>query len=172
MGQGSGVKKIINLPLSKTMLSDKSKEEIKRVLNKYPNKRSAAMDALRIAQKEAGYLTGDVMREVADILGMPAAQVNEVAAFYTMYDKKPVGRYHIQVCTNVSCSLLGAEHVVEFLSRKLGIKKGETTPDKKVTLSIVECLGSCGTAPMMQINDDYYENLTEEKIAEILKGLK
>ena len=172
MGQGSGVKKIINLPLSKTMLSDKSKEEIKRVLNKYPNKRSAAMDALRIAQKEAGYLTGDVMREVADILGMPAAQVNEVAAFYTMYDKKPVGRYHIHVCTNVSCSLLGAEHVVEFLSRKLGIKKGETTPDKKVTLSIVECLGSCGTAPMMQINDDYYENLTEEKIAEILKGLK
>ena len=89
-----------------------------------------------------------------------------------MYNKKPVGKYHIQVCTNVSCSLLGAEHIVEFLSKKLGIKKGETMPDKKFTLSEVECLGSCGTAPMMQINHDYYENLNEEKIEEILKGLK
>lgn len=151
------------------MLSDKSIENIKKSLAKYPNKQSAAMDALRIVQEDTGYLTEDGILEVSKILEMNPAELNEVATFYTMYNKKPVGRHHIQVCTNVPCSLLGSEHIVEFLSRRLGIKKGETTSDKKFTLSEVECLGSCGTAPMMQINDDYYENLTDEKIEEILK---
>ena len=154
------------------MLSDKSKEQIKSAVAKYPNKKSASMDALTIAQEECGHLTQDVLLEIASLLEMPPVQLNQVAAFYTMYNKKPVGRHHIQVCTNVSCSLLGSEHIVEFLSKKLGIKKSETTSDKKFTLSEVECLGSCGTAPMMQINDDYYENLTEAKIEEILKNLK
>lgn len=154
------------------MLSIIAIENIKKTLDKYPNKRSASMDALRIAQKDCGYLTEDVLKQVALILNIPKIQLNEVAAFYTMYNKKPVGKYHIQVCTNVSCSLLGAEHIVEFLSKRLGIKKGETTSDKKFSLSEVECLGSCGTAPMMQINDDYYENLNESKIEDILKGLK
>lgn len=153
------------------MLSDKSIENIKKALAKYPNKMSAAMDALRVVQEEFGYLPEDAVRETARILDMPPVRLNSVAGFYTMYNKKPVGKYHIQVCTNISCSLLGAEHIVEFLSRKLGIKKGETTADKIFTLSEVECLGSCGTAPMMQINDDYYENLTEEKIEEILNKL-
>jgi len=125
-----------------------------------------------IAQQECGYLTEEALREIASILDISTVQLNEIAAFYTMYNKKPVGKYHVQVCTNVSCSLLGAEHIVEVLSKKLGTKKGETTPDNKFTLSEVECLGSCGTAPMMQINDDYYENLTDAKIEEILKGLK
>ena len=154
------------------MLSITAIENIKKTLGKYPNKRSASMDALRIAQKDCGYLTEDILKQVALILNIPKIQLNEVATFYTMYNKKPVGKYHIQVCTNVSCSLLGAEHIVEFLSKRLGIKKGETTSDKKFSLSEVECLGSCGTAPMMQINDDYYENLTEDKIEEILKELK
>lgn len=154
------------------MLSNNIIDNIKKALTKYPNKKSAAMDALRIVQEEAGYLTEDGILEVSKILDMPPAELNEVATFYTMYNKKPVGRHHIQVCTNVPCSLLGSEHIVEFLSRRLGIKKGETTSDKKFTLSEVECLGSCGTAPMMQINDDYYENLTDGKIEEILKGLK
>lgn len=154
------------------MLSENTIENIKKSLTKYPNKQSAAMDALRIAQEEVGYLTEDALLQVADMLDMPPPELNEVATFYTMYNKKPVGRHHIQVCTNVSCSLLGSEHIVEFLSRRLGIKKGETTLDKKFTLSEVECLGSCGTAPMMQINEDYYENLTDGKIEEILKGLK
>ncbi|MBI5894425.1 MAG: NADH-quinone oxidoreductase subunit NuoE [Deltaproteobacteria bacterium] len=154
------------------MLTDNTIENIKKALTKYPNKQSAAMDALRIVQEEAGYLTEDALLQVADMLDMPPPELNEVATFYTMYNKKPVGKHHIQVCTNVSCSLLGSEHIVEFLSRRLGIKKGETTLDKKFTLSEVECLGSCGTAPMMQINDDYYENLTDGKIEEILKGLK
>lgn len=154
------------------MLSAKAIEDIKKAITKYPVKQSAAMDALRIAQAECGSVTEGAMRQIASLLNMPPVQLNQVAAFYTMYNHKPVGKYHIQVCTNVSCSLLGAEHIVRFLSKKLGIKKGETTPDKKFTLSEVECLGSCGTAPMMQINDDYYENLTEKKIEEILEGLK
>ena len=154
------------------MLSTKAIENIQKAIAKYPRKRFASMDALRIAQEECGHLTEEILSEIASILDMSRVQLNEVAAFYTMYNKKPVGKYHIQVCTNVSCSLLGAEHIVEFLSKKLGIKKGKTTSDKKFTLSEVECLGSCGTAPMMQINDDYYENLSEAKIEEILKGLK
>ena len=154
------------------MLSNKTIENIKKTIAKYPKKRSASMDALMIAQQECGYLTEEALREIASILDISTVQLNEIAAFYTMYNKKPVGKYHVQVCTNVSCSLLGAEHIVEVLSKKLGTKKGETTPDNKFTLSEVECLGSCGTAPMMQINDDYYENLSEAKIEEILKGLK
>ena len=154
------------------MLSTKTIENIKKTIAKYPGKKFASMDALMIAQQECGYLTEEALRQIADMLDMTPVQLNEVAAFYTMYNKKPVCKYHIQVCTNVSCSLLGAEHIVEFLSKKIGIKKGETTSDKKFTLSEVECLGSCGTAPMMQINDDYYEDLTDEKIEEILKELK
>lgn len=154
------------------MLSAKAIGNIKKAIGKYPAKKFASMDALMIAQEECGYLKEDDMREIANILDMTPVQLNQVAAFYTLYNKTPVGKYHIQVCTNVSCSLLGAEHIAEFISKKLGIKKGQTTTDKRFTLSEVECLGSCGTAPMMQINDDYYENLTESKIDEILKGLK
>jgi NADH-quinone oxidoreductase subunit E len=154
------------------MLSAKAIDNIKKAIEKYPGKRFASMDALMIAQEECGFLTEELLREVASILDIEPVQLNQVAAFYTMYNKKSVGKYHIQVCTNVTCSLLGAEHIAQFLSKKLGVKKGETTPDKRFTLSEVECLGSCGTAPMMQINDDYYENLTEAKIEEILKGLK
>jgi len=139
------------------------------------------MPALFVVQREYGYVNKEGMREVATILGLRPVQVYEVATFYTMYNKKPVGKYHVQVCTNISCSLLGADHIMDFLSQRLGIRVKETTPDKMFTLSAVECLGSCGaveclgscgTAPMMQINDRYYEDLTKEKIEEILKGLK
>jgi NADH-quinone oxidoreductase E subunit len=102
---------------------------------------------------------------------LPPTEVASVASFYTMFNRQPVGENLIQVCTNISCSLLGAEHIVEYLKDKLGIDVGETTPDNKFTLAIVECLGSCGTAPMMQINDTYYESLTEEKIDQILEEL-
>jgi NADH:ubiquinone oxidoreductase subunit E len=95
-----------------------------------------------------------------------------VVSFYTMFNRKPVGKYHIQMCTNVSCQLLGAEKLSEYICRKLNISVGETTPDKKFTVTEVECLGSCGTAPMMQVNDDYYENLTEAKIDDLLRKLQ
>lgn len=154
------------------MLSEGAVREINDLTGKYANKRSAVMPALFVVQREYGYVTEEGMREVANILGLRPVQVFEVATFYTMYNKKPVGKYHIQVCTNISCSLLGADHIMDFLSQRLGVKVKETTPDKMFTLSAVECLGSCGTAPMMQINDRYYEDLTKEKIEEVLKGLK
>ena len=104
-------------------------------------------------------------------MGLPATQVSAAATFYTMLNTKPVGRHLIQVCTNISCSLLGAEHLLSYLSHKLGIDVGETTDDGRFTLLEVECLGSCGTAPMMQVDDGYYENLTEEKVDQILASL-
>lgn len=156
------------------MLSEEAKKEIEKALRKYPNKRSAVMDALRSAQKaRGGHLEKSDMDEIAVILEMQAVEVNAAAAFYTMYNiDKPVGKYHIQVCRNISCSLMGAEHIIKHMERTLNIKTGETTADKKFTLSTVECLGSCGTAPMMQINDDFHESLDEAKVEEILKGLE
>ena len=154
------------------VLSENALKRIEEVQQKYCTRRSAVLPSLYIAQEEQGYVTKEAMAEIAKVLSIPPVQVYESATFYTMYNKKPVGKHHIQVCTNLSCSLLGAEHVVKYISDKLGIKKGETTEDKMFTLSEVECLGSCGTAPMMQINDDYHEDLTEEKIDKILDGLK
>lgn len=156
------------------MFSEETIKEIEERLRNYPNKRSAVMDALRIVQKErGGHLTEADMEEIAAMLEMQPCEVNASAAFYTMYRvRRPVGKYHIQVCRNISCSLLGAEHLIKHMEDKLQIKTGDTTPDKKFTLSTVECLGSCGTAPMMQVNEDFYENLDREKIDALLKDFK
>lgn len=156
------------------MLSAEAKKELQAALGKYNNKRSAVMEALRIAQREnGGHLTKQLMDEIAVILEMRAVEVNAAAAFYTMYNiDKPVGKYHIQVCRNISCSLMGAEHIIKYIEKKLGIKTGETTNDGMFTISTVECLGSCGTAPMMQVNDEFHESLDEAKIDELLKGMK
>jgi len=153
------------------VLSENAKAEIKQVKGKYPDPRSALLPALYVAQREQGWLSPEVMRDVAEVMDLPSTEVASVASFYTMFNRQPVGENLIQVCTNISCSLLGAEHIVEYLKSKLGIDVGETTPDNKFTLVTVECLGSCGTAPMMQVNDTYYENLTEEKIDRILAEL-
>jgi NADH-quinone oxidoreductase subunit E len=150
------------------LLSENVKAEIKQFKGKYPDPRSALLTALHVAQREHGWLSPEVMCDVAEMMDLPPTEVASVASFYTMFNRQPVGENLIQVCTNISCSLLGAEHIVEYLKNKLGIDVGQTTPDNKFTLVIVECLGSCGTAPMMQINDTYYENLTEEKIDQIL----
>ena len=153
------------------MISEAGKTRIEELKGKYPDARSVLLPALDIAQREAGYLSPDVLREVASILDVPPIEARSVASFYTMYNRTPVGTYLIQVCTNLSCSLLGSEHIVERLRQKLGIDVGETTPDGRFTLMTVECLGSCGTAPMMQVNDEYHENLTEERLDQILAEL-
>ncbi len=140
-------------------------------MKKYPQARSALLPALEIAQREAGYLSPQVLREVALLMDLPPVEVASVASFYTMLYRRPVGKHVIQVCTNISCSLMGAEHIVDVLRKKLGIEVGETTPDGRFTLLTVECLGSCGTAPMMQVDDTYYENLTEERLDAILAEL-
>jgi NADH-quinone oxidoreductase subunit E len=153
------------------VLSEKAKAEIVQLKGKYPDPKSALLPALEIAQQENGWLSEEVMREVGQAMDLPPTEVASVASFYTMLYTQPVGEHVIQVCTNLSCSLLGAEHIVDYISRKLGIEVGQTTPDGKFTLLTVECLGSCGTAPMMQVNETYYENLTEEKIDRILAEL-
>jgi len=129
---------------------------------------AGVLPVLWLAQEQFGWISDEVMHYVAELLDVPFNHILGVVTFYTMYNKKPVGRYHIQVCANVSCMLRGSDNLVEHLEKKLGIKVGETTPDKMFTLDEVECLGSCGTAPMMQVNDDYYENLSAEKVDELL----
>ena len=154
------------------MFSGKSREDIEESLKKYPNKKSAVMDLLRIAQKERGHITKQDMAEISEILEINPIVVNSAATFYTMYEvDRQIGKHHIWVCRNISCSLLGADNIMAYLEKKLGVKMGETTSDGNITLDVAECLGSCGTAPMMQIDDDYHENLTEDKIDRILEGL-
>ena len=152
--------------------SPERQAELDRLLPRYPVREAALLPALRLAQQEFGYISNDVIEFVAGLLELPTARVRAVATFYTMYDMRPVGRYHVQVCQNLSCSMMGAEHIVAHLEKRLGVKAGETTADRKFTLSRVECLGACGTAPVMQINDDYYEALTPERVTEILEGLE
>jgi NADH-quinone oxidoreductase E subunit len=150
----------------------KGKEKIKEIAARYPDAQAATLPALWVAQGEAGWINPAVCNAVAELLGVTPAHVLGVATFYTMFKKEPGGRHLIQVCSTLSCSLMGAESVVDYLERKLGIRCGETTPDGRFTLMKVECLASCGSAPVMQINDDYYESLTEAKIDEILAGLE
>jgi len=151
--------------------SEETRAKHDRLLTRYPNREAAILPTLYLAQREFGHLSDEAILYVADLLGFTPARIYGVATFYTMYNKKPVGKYHLQVCRNLSCSLMGAEHLIEHVARKIGVKPGETTADGRFTLSTVECLGSCGTAPVMQVNDDYYENLTEESIDAILDGL-
>ena len=151
--------------------SDSGRKEFEALLKRYPDKEAAILPALHLAQREFGYVSDEAILRVAEILGFTPARIEGVATFYTMYNRRPVGKYHVQICRNISCSLMGAEHLIEHVSKKLGIKPGETTPDGKFTLSKVECLGSCGTAPVLQLNDDYHEDLTEEKIDALLAGL-
>jgi len=156
------------------MLSRASLEQVNREIAKYPAERkaSAVMAALRIAQEEHGWLSVPLMDYVAELLGMRPIQVYEVATFYSMYDLKPVGKHKISVCTNVSCMLCGSDTIVKHLEKRLGIKLGETTTDGRYTLKEVECLAACGGAPMFQIGKTYYENLTPQKVDEILAGLE
>ncbi len=156
------------------MLSQQAVNEINHEISKYPRdqKQAALMATLSIAQREIGYLSTEVMDWVAGFLNVPPIRVREVATFYTMYDLKPVGKHKICVCSNISCMLRGSDEVIQHIEDRLGIKVGETTPDGDITLSEVECLGACGGAPMMQIGDDYHENLTPERIDAILGQLE
>ena len=155
------------------MFTEEMIREIEGLFEMYGDKRSAVMSALFIAQRERGHITEADMRDIADLLDIQPVVVSEIGTFYTMYNvKKPVGKYHIQVCANLSCDLREAELIIAHLEKTLRIKCGETSTDKLYTLTTVECLGSCGTAPMMQVNDDYYEDLTEGKVNTILSKLK
>ena len=157
------------------LLSRESQAEIDREIAKYPpaRKSSAVMAALRIAQEQnGGWLNDDLMEAVAEYLEMPSIAVYEVATFYSMYELHPVGQHKICICTNISCMLCGSDGIVSHLENKLGIKMGETTDDGRFTLKEVECQGACIGAPMLEINKQFYEYLTPEKVDEILAGLE
>lgn len=154
------------------ILTEESIREIKEKAEKYPRKKSAILPALTVAYRQLGYVDAAIYRDISKVIGVPYVEIAEAATFYTMFPKQPRGKYLIQVCHNISCALLGADSLIGYLEEKLGIKKGETTGDNLFTLISVECLGSCSTAPMMQINHDFYENLTREKVDSILEDLK
>jgi NADH-quinone oxidoreductase E subunit len=154
------------------ILTEESIKRMREKVSQYPRRKSAILPALTIAYRQVGYLNEDIYREISQAIEVPYVEIAEAASFYTLFPKKPVGKYLIQVCHNISCALLGADSLIEYLEQKLGIKKGETTPDNLFTLISVECLGSCATAPTMQINQDYYENLTREKVDQVIEDLK
>jgi NADH-quinone oxidoreductase E subunit len=151
--------------------SDATYKKFAEVLTHYPTKQAAILPTFWLAQQEFGYLSPEVMEYIGTLLNLSPAYVAAVASFYTMFNKEPVGRFHIQVCTNLSCTLLGAERIVKCMEKKLGIGLGQTTLDQQFTLSEAECLGSCGTAPVAQINDDYHENLTPEGVVRLIDEL-
>jgi len=154
------------------MLNEAAQKRIAGLKDKFPRRRSAILPAMHVVLEEVGYNNRDIVRQVADLLELSEMEVNETLSFYTYFPREGVGKYHIQVCTNVSCMLLGAEQLLGYLEQKLKIKAGQTTPDGLFTLSVVECLGSCGTAPVMQINQEYHEKLTRAKVDQILDALK
>jgi NADH-quinone oxidoreductase E subunit len=138
---------------------------------RYPKKEAALIPVLRLVQDEAGCISPDEEEFVARTLGLKKMRVREVVTFYTMLTRRPLGKYHIQVCTNLSCSLLGSATLLDYLQKKLGIGVGETSPDRKFTLTTVECLGACDQAPCMMVNTDYHGNLDPAAIDRILNGL-
>ncbi len=152
--------------------SEKTIQKIREIVASYPRKEAAILPVLHLTQKEFGCISEEEEKRVAEILELKPIQVREVVTFYTMFNQKPIGKYHLQVCSNLSCSLMGAESLIDYLKEKLGIGLGETTPDKKFTLSSVECLGACEMAPSLMVNFDYHGNLDKEKIDKILSGLK
>lgn len=151
--------------------TDENVQRIEAEFEKYPKKLPVVMKALYVGQEQNGWVSSGVVREVAKILEISEEQVLGVATFYTMYHKKPAGKNHLMVCTNVSCMLRGAYEIFEAIKDKLGIENGETTEDGLFSLEEAECMGSCGTAPMMAVNDEFIENLTKEKALEIIEEL-
>lgn len=148
--------------------------EFEKLRERFPTgfESSLVLPCVRRIQEDRGYVADSDIEELAVYLGVPQIQIEEVLSFYTQFRRKPIGRWHLQMCRNVSCSMRGAERLLGYVEKKLDLRPGEMTPDGRFTLSTAECLGSCGTAPMMMVNDDYHENLTDAKIDELLEGLK
>jgi NADH-quinone oxidoreductase subunit E len=153
-------------------LSDAAEARIQELVTKYPDSKSAVMPALYMAQEELGWLTDDAYRWVSSRLDLAIAHVVQVATFYTMYYKKPVGKYHVQVCRTLSCMVCGARNLTAHLQKRLGLKAGEISEDGMWSYEEVECLGSCGSAPMLEINDIYFENLTAELLDQLMDRIE
>jgi NADH-quinone oxidoreductase subunit E len=153
------------------MLSERSLKKIEELKTHYPSPRPVVLEALWMWQDEHGWVSQEGIKTVGELLEIPAHEVLGILSFYTMFNRRPVGRHKIEVCTNVSCMLRDSERVLRQIKNRLDIEVGQTTPDGRFTLVEAECLGSCGTAPMMQIGDEYYENLDEAAVNRILSEL-
>lgn len=138
----------------------------------FPQRRSGLLPALHVIQQSRGHIDRQAMVDVAEVFELHPMEVEEVVSFYTMFNQQPLGTYHLQVCRSISCFTMGCNTVLQYLQRRLGIEPGQTTPDGRFTLSTVECLGSCGTAPVMQVNDDYHEDLTEQRLEQLISELQ
>ena len=153
-------------------LSNEGTEFVKKELARYESRRSAILPCLYKAQEEnGGHITPEVISHLAHLMDIPDTQIHEVFMFYTMYNKKPVGKFHVQVCCNISCAMNGGRELVQHLTKEFKVGDGQVTPDGNFSFSRVECLGACGGAPMMQVNEDYHENLTPEKAVRVLKNM-
>ncbi|HVT45017.1 MAG TPA: NAD(P)H-dependent oxidoreductase subunit E [Thermoanaerobaculia bacterium] len=159
-------------PAKKVEFSLEAKRRFDDLLPRYPTRMAVLLPTLHLAQEEWGWISPEVVVYVADLLELSPATVFGVVSFYNMYNQRPVGKYHLQVCTNLSCMLGGAYDIYDRLQEKLGIAPGETTADGRFTLVEVECLGSCDTAPVVQVNNDYHEGLTMETTERLVDGLK
>lgn len=153
------------------MISEEQLAQIRDTIVRFPQKRSAVLPVLHLVQEELGWLSPEAQDYVAELIGLPPIKVHEVASFYTLFNKKPVGRYHLQVCTNIACMLRNSGEILQAIQERLGIKPGETTADQRFSVSTVECLAACGGAPAMQVNSDYVENLTATRLTAYLEEL-
>ena len=152
--------------------SSKAEEEFKEIVSRYPLKDAALLPVLWLAQEEFDHLSQEVRAYVAEKLEISLARVESVVSFYTLYKTRPMGKHHIQICRNISCSLRGCDRLMGLVERTLGIKPGETTLDGRFSYSTVECIAACGGAPAIQINGDYYENVTEKGLTELIGRAK
>ena len=151
--------------------SEEAMRRYETILSHYPAKRAALLPVLTLAQREFGWISQEVADYLSELMGYPPSDILSVATFYTMLQKKPVGKYHMEICRNVSCWLMGTYPCVDEIKRQLKIDVGEITADGKFSWNLTECLGSCGTAPAMQVGDRYFENLTPARVAEIIEKL-
>jgi len=152
--------------------SEEAKRRYQTILSHYPEKRAALLPVLTLAQREFGWISQEVSEYVGGLMGYPPSDVLSVATFYTMLHKKPAGKHHIDICKNVSCWLGGVYPCIDEIKKQLGVERREVTPDGKFSWDTTECLGSCGTAPAMQVGDRYYEDLTPPRVAEIIEKLR
>ena len=158
--------------MNTTEFTPQNLQRFQKIVGKYEQAASALMPALYLAQEQFGFLTPPVLEYVAGLLEIPAARAFEASSFYTMYKKRDMGKWCLQVCNNVTCTMMGSEEILAVIKEELGISPNENTKDNQFSLIKVECLGSCDTAPMMSVNDDYCENLNPKRMRDLIKRLK
>lgn len=154
------------------MLTEENLKKVEELRKRYPTSQAALLPVLWIAQEQEGWISEDMMRHIGTLLNLPFGHVLGVVTFYTMYNSAPKGKYHIEVCTNVSCMLRGSDKILEAVEHRCAARPGQTSADGKWSVSEVECMGACGGAPMLAIGEEYYENLTPEKTERLLASLK